>query len=117
MSRTVIPPGKSETIISSSCDSRRLPVGTRRGVNVPLRSLGMRNSTSPAVVPTVFGNDPFLQLPCTAAAVLGQLGLQPPLGAGLDQLLDDPAVPVELHLARVDLREQIIQHPGLDQTL
>src|SRR6218665_3200765 len=83
MPRTVIPPAWSETIISSSCDSRRLPVGTRRGVNVPLRSLGMRNSTSPAVVPTVFGNDPFLELP----------------------------------LARVDLREQIIQHPGLDQTL
>src|SRR6218665_796211 len=48
MSRTSTPPAKSETIISSSCDSRRLPVGTRRGVNVPLRSLGMRNSTSPA---------------------------------------------------------------------
>src|SRR6218665_1759083 len=104
----------------------------------------MRNSTSPAVVPTVFGNDPLREFACNAASgspfssptcsvsstcdprlrapllipdVLGQLGLQPPPEAGLDQLLDEPPVPVELHLARVDLREQIIQHPGLDQTL
>ena len=68
MSRTVIPPAYSEMIISSSCDSRRLPVGTRRGVNVPLRSLGIRSSTSPTLVPTVFGNDPFREFGCSAAS-------------------------------------------------
>src|SRR6218665_3464478 len=58
-----------------------------------------------------------LRVALLIAAVLGQLSLQPPLEAGLDQLPDEPAVPVELHPARVDLNEHIIQHPGLDQTL
>src|SRR6218665_2159903 len=106
MSGTALPPGEGEAIISSSCDSRRLPVGTRRGVNVPLPSPGMRNTPSPPHPPPPLPHSP---LPHSAR--------RPPPAPALKHLREAPAAPVELHLARVDLREQIIQHPGLDQTL
>jgi len=58
-----------------------------------------------------------LRVALLVADVLGQLGLQPSLETGLDQLLNETAVPVELEFASVDLREQVIQHPRVDQTL
>src|SRR5690606_8554727 len=48
--------------------------------------------------------------------VIGQLRLQPTLQAPLDQLLDQPVRAVEVDLARIDPREQIIHHPRLGQT-
>jgi hypothetical protein len=49
--------------------------------------------------------------------MLGELGLQAALEAGLDQLLDQTIRALQLDLARVDLREQIIHHTRVDQTL
>src|SRR5690606_23210191 len=51
------------------------------------------------------------------AEMLGQLGLQTTLEASLDELLDEPTITIELDLARVDFREQIIEHARIDQTL
>ena len=44
--------------------------------------------------------------------MLGQLGLQPPLQASLDQLLDQPVLALELDLPGIDLRYQLIQGAG-----
>src|SRR5690606_8916764 len=51
------------------------------------------------------------------ADVIGQLRLQPALQAPLDQFLDEPAVTVELDLAGVDLREQVVEDACFLETL
>src|SRR5699024_3998077 len=48
-----IPPAYREMIISSNPPSRRVPLGTSIGVNVPARSRGIASSTSPTSVFTV----------------------------------------------------------------
>ena len=53
ISRTVIPPAYSEMIMSSRPPARREPFGTSRGSNVPARSRGTFNGTSPTSVARV----------------------------------------------------------------
>ena len=55
MSRTVIPPAYSDTIISSRPPARRAPLGTSRGSKLPCRSRGTASGTSPTSVASVFG--------------------------------------------------------------
>jgi hypothetical protein len=58
MSRTVIPPAYSETIISSRPPARRAPLGTSRGSKLPCRSRGVSSGTAPTSVNRVFGVEP-----------------------------------------------------------
>ena len=58
MSRTVIPPAYSDTIMSSSPPARRVPLGTSRGSKLPARSRGVSNPMSPTSVARVFGVNP-----------------------------------------------------------
>src|SRR5689334_3345170 len=55
MSRIVIPPAYNEMMMSSRPPSRRAPLGTSRGSNVPARSRGISRRRSPTSVATVFG--------------------------------------------------------------
>lgn len=68
ISRTVIPPAYSETIMSSSPPTRREPLGTSVGVNVALRSRGIASSTSPTLVATVLADEPLREFGNNAAA-------------------------------------------------
>ena len=58
MSRTVIPPAYSDTIISSRPPARRAPLGTSRGSKLPRRSRGVSSGTAPTSVASVFGVEP-----------------------------------------------------------
>src|SRR5699024_9282062 len=49
-----IPPAYREMIISSNPPSRRVPLGTSIGVNVPARSRGIASSTSPGLASSRF---------------------------------------------------------------
>src|SRR5829696_3726339 len=89
MSRIVIPPAYSETIMSDRPPRRRSPLGTSRGSKLPLRSRGVARSISPTSLPS----------------------LQHPF----HQLRQKPALTGQLDPALVHLRHQLIQKAGLDQ--
>src|SRR3954469_6560146 len=100
MSRTVIPPAYSDTIISSRPPARRAPLGTSRGSKLPCRARGTASGHAPTpgagglrgrTVARVRAPAPG-RVPLLIAQVLGQLGLQTELTHRFDHLREEPAL-------------------------